>query len=771
MLEATPFVNSTSQGMLAKLLAKENITVEVGNYSTAFFDVKNRILGLPTWNVTNKAVSDLLVGHEVGHALYTPDEGITKFKEVLPNCPFDVLNIVEDIRIEKMVQDQYPGLISSFTAGYAHFIEKDFFKIKGIDIPSMPFIERLNLRGKIGNQMDIPLDVAEEMIYRRCLATESIDDVIEVCRDIYEMVKEELKKQKQQEPNPENEDSSSEQSPSQPDSGEDSSSEQSPSQPDSGDGEEKEVDSEDLGNSKKDEDGEEDSTDSLKQKTKNSDEKPDDSQKVKSKGSESEDKNEDPSDQELNDALQSKTLGNLNDELTGMQQTFTDHNAVMAPSKQQMLDSIIPVSKVMEERKSSKDYNYYFTLPSVVEDWKQFKSSTKQHVNLLVKEFERKKAAFQYSRAQRSMTGSIDVNRLHSYKFEDQIFKSVTKLADAKNHGMIFFIDYSGSMGYDIPNVINHTLNLIFFCKAVSIPFEVYGFTTPSHNSYASHANTNCKQISVAYCQVIELMNSSMKKNEFDLACRQMRAQAFLANSPENGYGSNFAPITSSFEYLGGTPLFETIIIAHELIKRFKQKHHVQKMNAIFLTDGDGRGLHLGTDTATQKYQKENIREINRLPFRTRISGRQVDLYHDHPSQNYAALVENLRITCDVTAIGFFITTSRSQIKTSAINALRHPKGAEIKDWVPASEKVAQMMPQLRKNKCLFIPNGFAFDEYFIISGGELVLDDEDSFTDKVEADMTTIGGQNKLAKAFTKYTSDKRSSRLILNKFVALVA
>ena len=781
MLEATPLVNSTSQGMLAKLLAKENITVEVGNYSTAFFDVKNRILGLPTWNVANKAVSDLLVGHEVGHALYTPDEGIAKFKEVLPNCPFDVLNIVEDIRIEKMVQDQYPGLISSFTAGYAHFIENDFFKIKGTDISSMSFIERLNLRGKIGNQMNIDLEIAEEAIYRRCLATESIDDVIDVCRDIYEMVKDELKKQREQQPNPQKEDSKSEQSPSQPNSGEggekeDSKSEQSPSQPNSGedseDGE-KEVDSDDLGNSKKDEDTQEDSKDSLKQKTKSGEEKPDDTQKVKSNDVESEDKNEDPSDQELNEALQSKTLSNLNDELAGMQQTFTDHNVVMAPSKQQMLDSIVPVSKVMESRKNGKDYDYYFNLPSVTEDWKQFKSSTKQHVNLLVKEFERKKAAFQYSRAQQSTTGSIDVNRLHSYKFEDQIFKSVTKLADAKNHGMIFFIDYSGSMANDIPNVINHTLNLIFFCKAVGIPFEVYGFTTPS-SYYTSvdraRASTNSKQICLSYCNVIELMNSSMKKNEFELACRQMRAQAFLTSSPENPY-RNFYPVTSCFENLGGTPLFETIIIAHELVKRFKQKHHVQKMNVIFLTDGDGCSIGLGTNNVTKEHQKEDVANINRLPFRTRIAGRQVDLYRRQPSQNYAALIENLRITCDVTAIGFFISTSRSQIKTSAINALRHIKGDEIKDWAPASYEVDDMMPQLRKNKCLFIPKGFAFDEYFIISGGELVLDDEDGFVETVEGDMTTAGGQNKLAKAFAKYTSDKRSSRLILNKFAALIA
>jgi hypothetical protein len=52
--------------LLAKLLAKEDITVQHGNYSTAWFDVKNRILGLPNWKNMGKDVYDMLVGHEVG---------------------------------------------------------------------------------------------------------------------------------------------------------------------------------------------------------------------------------------------------------------------------------------------------------------------------------------------------------------------------------------------------------------------------------------------------------------------------------------------------------------------------------------------------------------------------------------------------------------------------------------------------------------------------------------------------------------------------------
>ena len=94
----TATVNRESQAKLAKLLAKENIQVAIGNYTTAFFDVKNRILGLPTWNTTNKYVSDLLIGHEVGHALHTPEDAISRFKAELPGVPFDIGNIVEDIR-------------------------------------------------------------------------------------------------------------------------------------------------------------------------------------------------------------------------------------------------------------------------------------------------------------------------------------------------------------------------------------------------------------------------------------------------------------------------------------------------------------------------------------------------------------------------------------------------------------------------------------------------------------------------------------------------
>ena len=79
-------VNIAAKNTLAKLLAKEGITVQHGNYETAYFDVENRVLGLPVWKDMDN-LYDLLVGHEVGHALFTPPEGWHSATQEIPGCP------------------------------------------------------------------------------------------------------------------------------------------------------------------------------------------------------------------------------------------------------------------------------------------------------------------------------------------------------------------------------------------------------------------------------------------------------------------------------------------------------------------------------------------------------------------------------------------------------------------------------------------------------------------------------------------------------------
>ena len=70
----------------------------------------------------------------------------------------------------------------------------------------------------------------------------------------------------------------------------------------------------------------------------------------------------------------------------------------------------------------------------------------------------------------------MDCSKLHTYKYNEDLFKKVTTVPDGKNHGLIFILDWSGSMSDVLTDTIKQLYNLIWFCKKVNIPFEVYVF-------------------------------------------------------------------------------------------------------------------------------------------------------------------------------------------------------------------------------------------------------------------------------------------------------
>ena len=109
---------------------------------------------------------------------------------------------------------------------------------------------------------------------------------------------------------------------------------------------------------------------------------------------------------------------------------------------------------------------------------KEFKNDSKKTVNYMVKEFEMKKSADQYARAATSKTGTLDMGALHTYKFNDDLFKKVTTLPGATNHGMVMVLDWSGSMVDNLKGTIEQLLQLVMFCRRTKIPFEVFAFTS-----------------------------------------------------------------------------------------------------------------------------------------------------------------------------------------------------------------------------------------------------------------------------------------------------
>ena len=144
-------VNYEIKSQLARLLATEDLVVENRNVATAQFNVETRVLTLPMWKRASENVYDMLVGHEVGHALFTPNEWDWEDR-----IPQQFVNIVEDARIEKLMKRRYPGLSKSFYKGYRELAEDDFFCLEDSDVSDMNLADRANLYYKIGNFTDIP---------------------------------------------------------------------------------------------------------------------------------------------------------------------------------------------------------------------------------------------------------------------------------------------------------------------------------------------------------------------------------------------------------------------------------------------------------------------------------------------------------------------------------------------------------------------------------------------------------------------------------------
>ena len=185
-----------SKSILAKLLATENITVSHQVTQTAYFDLKNRTLVCPVWKDMDGALYDLLMGHEVGHALETPMEGWHNAlqddsgKKVSKRFK-GFLNVLEDARIEKKIKRRYPGLARSFAVAYKDLYERDFFGIKEVDVNKLNLIDRINLRFKMGTHVPVSFTDEERAFITETENLETWDQVVDLAKRIYGYVKDE----------------------------------------------------------------------------------------------------------------------------------------------------------------------------------------------------------------------------------------------------------------------------------------------------------------------------------------------------------------------------------------------------------------------------------------------------------------------------------------------------------------------------------------------------------------------------------------------------
>ena len=436
------------KGTLARLLAQEDLIVEHRQVETAMFDVEKRILTLPLWEKAEASVLDMLISHEVGHALYTPNEW-----DFVNEIPLSYVNVVEDVRIEKLMKRRYAGLPKTFYNGYKDINKKDFFQLQFADLDQFALIDRINLFYKVGMFWDIPFHNGQEKAFRdECAIVETFDEVKDLAKRIAKYQQEQVS------------DSTSQTE----------ATEGTPIElPQQGSGDQIQS-SQQVATEESNQQGQEAPT-SVKTE-----------QEDGQKSEESQDDTPSPAAPSGKGATGGKTYG---DDL----EAVTD--SILSESIQNLVDTesapinYITLPEINLEKtivttdawvQCLEDYwkqNDDSIFEEIDADWRKYKTQSNKEVNYLVKEFEMKKSASAYARTTVSKTGVLNTSKLFQYKYNDDIFKKIAVTPDGKNHGLIFNLDWSGSMANVLFNTMKQLLNLIQFCKKTGIPFEVYAFT------------------------------------------------------------------------------------------------------------------------------------------------------------------------------------------------------------------------------------------------------------------------------------------------------
>ena len=194
MIKKDNTMNLDVKSNLAKLLATENITIQHNNVKTASFDVKNRVLTLPIFKQKSGDVYDMLIAHECAHALYTPYE---QWEGINDKELRSYVNVIEDTRIDKLIQKKYPGVVNNYINGFDILEKQNFFGISGKDInKDFMIIDKINLRSKSLNRLPFIFAPKDNDWLAKVDAVKTFDDVLTLAKEMLDWQKEQVEEMK-----------------------------------------------------------------------------------------------------------------------------------------------------------------------------------------------------------------------------------------------------------------------------------------------------------------------------------------------------------------------------------------------------------------------------------------------------------------------------------------------------------------------------------------------------------------------------------------------
>ena len=762
MIKKDNTINLDVKSNLAKLLATENITIQHNNVKTASFDVKNRVLTLPIFKQKSGDVYDMLIAHECAHALWTPYE---EWQNITDKELRSYVNVIEDTRIDKLIQAKYPGVVRNYQNGFDILEKQNFFGISGRDInKDFMIIDKINLRSKSLNRLPFIFSSKDKDWLVKVDAVKSFNDVLTLAKEMLDWQKDQVEQMtklpdfdnhiisKNYELSDDEDDFDDEDS-------DDSQGDNSGADQNDDDADEKN-DFNNFGDEKADDekdskqDGQSDSDDTTKEEDKKGE------ATHHAKGAGGDDK------PRLLKAITDDSFVQNQDKLLDNSNKGYRYGKVPTPNLKDgsALTSYKTWLKDMNDyRVKQKQYHNVAKYDTYLDtQYKKFMNENKKTVMYLVKEFEMKKSAQAYKRASQDKTGIIDTLKLPSYKYSDDIFKKLTIIPDGKNHGMMMLLDWSGSMADCLYDTVKQLINLVEFCKKVNIPFEVYFFTSErKYNREYDASPTSWSQNSGEFAfedfNLVNCVSHRMNKKTIDLAMKTLfhmgmyfdnrytRRTTWQEQSDDYYAQSESWGIPSEY-YLGNTPLNESLVYINTLLPMFKKKYDIEKMTFITLTDGAGNyvksDIHGGE---RHDYEKTTVYQIDNKKFA-------------QDGNITTNLLNHIKKQHDVNVIGFYIV---KKIRRWDIERYI----GEYKDWNDKEKKISLFRKELTKNKAAACTSE-GYNKFFVIDGKKMNVENFDMSKETVKK-----GTASELKRIFGKSMANRLVSRVILNKFIQEVA
>ena len=547
-----------STDVFARLLAAENLAVvHDASAETASFDLDSRVLTLPVWDTMSGHVYDMLVSHEVSHALHTPLEGWKNELEAAganASLVQHYINVVEDVRIERMIQAKFPGLRPDYKAG-RQWMKTNIMGDVLADVANgkAHSIDHVNLFAK--GMLDATDLTADEMaMYDRCYACETFDEVVALAKEFINEL------------------------PEQEANGGDASDGNAQGEGQEG-GEGAHGDEQAEGNAQGDDNANAngEGQDQSENAQANSEAKGDGSMESAA------DAKDDGSNADSNDQ-RSEAAKKMDAAMKGLvNQSASDHQMRNLPVVgKRMSDFLITADEVINSHAGVT----IMASDIATRNYTNLQQEQKAMVNHMVNLFNQKRSATAHKRARRAKTGVLDTVKMTNYKWSEDIFRQIKVMPEGKNHGFFMLVDWSGSMSDKIIETVKQTIMLAEFCRRVNVPFRVAAFSSTGaeylrNKERAEYVKGDLEPL-YGTC-LVEYLSSDLKKADFDKA-----ATIFFDGAIGSTYDkSDYRCSGYKFDSLGSTPLDEGIMIASERMMQMRAAGKCEIMNLIVLTDGE----------------------------------------------------------------------------------------------------------------------------------------------------------------------------------------